>query len=28
VHDRFGVILEPEVQVLGEVGWPQGWELR
>jgi UDP-N-acetylenolpyruvoylglucosamine reductase len=27
VHDRFGVILEPEVQVLGEVSWPQGWEL-
>ena len=27
VHDRFGVELEPEVQVLGEVGWPGGWEL-
>jgi UDP-N-acetylenolpyruvoylglucosamine reductase len=27
VHDRFGVILEPEVQVLGEVAWPHGWEL-
>jgi UDP-N-acetylenolpyruvoylglucosamine reductase len=27
VHDRFGVVLEPEVQVLGEVDWPGGWEL-
>jgi UDP-N-acetylenolpyruvoylglucosamine reductase len=27
VHERFGVELEPEVQVLGEVGWPSGWEL-
>jgi UDP-N-acetylenolpyruvoylglucosamine reductase len=27
VHDRFGVELEPEVQVLGEVSWPDGWEL-
>jgi UDP-N-acetylenolpyruvoylglucosamine reductase len=27
VHDRFGVELEPEVQVLGEVRWPSGWEL-
>lgn len=27
VHDRFGVELEPEVQVLGEVRWPGGWEL-
>jgi UDP-N-acetylmuramate dehydrogenase len=27
VHDRFGVTLEPEVQLLGEVGWPKGWEL-
>jgi UDP-N-acetylenolpyruvoylglucosamine reductase len=26
VHERFGVELEPEVQVLGEVRWP-GWEL-
>jgi len=26
VHDRFGVELEPEVQVLGEVSWPRGWE--
>jgi UDP-N-acetylmuramate dehydrogenase len=27
VHERFGVELEPEVQVLGEVAWPRGWEL-
>jgi UDP-N-acetylmuramate dehydrogenase len=27
VHERFGVELEPEVQVLGEVRWPDGWEL-
>jgi UDP-N-acetylenolpyruvoylglucosamine reductase len=27
VHERFGVVLEPEVQVLGEVEWPSGWEL-
>lgn len=27
VHERFGVELEPEVQVLGEVSWPPGWEL-
>ncbi len=27
VHARFGVELEPEVQVLGEVRWPGGWEL-
>jgi UDP-N-acetylmuramate dehydrogenase len=27
VRDRFGVVLEPEVQVLGEVSWPSGWEL-
>jgi UDP-N-acetylenolpyruvoylglucosamine reductase len=27
VHERFGVQLEPEVQTLGEVRWPQGWEL-
>jgi UDP-N-acetylenolpyruvoylglucosamine reductase len=26
VHDRFGVVLEPEVQILGEVEWP-GWKL-
>ncbi|HEY5942361.1 MAG TPA: UDP-N-acetylmuramate dehydrogenase [Solirubrobacterales bacterium] len=27
VHDRFGVELEPEVQVLGDVRWPEDWEL-
>jgi UDP-N-acetylmuramate dehydrogenase len=27
VHEKFGVVLEPEVQVLGEVAWPDGWEL-
>jgi UDP-N-acetylenolpyruvoylglucosamine reductase len=27
VHEHFGVVLEPEVQVLGEVTWPDGWEL-
>ena len=27
VHERFEVELEPEVQVLGAVEWPAGWEL-
>jgi UDP-N-acetylmuramate dehydrogenase len=27
VHQRFGVALEPEVQALGEIEWPVGWEL-
>ncbi len=27
VHERFGIELEPEVQVLGEVRWPVSWEL-
>ncbi|HEU5106821.1 MAG TPA: UDP-N-acetylmuramate dehydrogenase [Solirubrobacterales bacterium] len=27
VHERFGVELEPEVQVLGDVSWPDGWQL-
>ncbi len=27
VYERFGVVLEPEVQLLGEVSWPAGWEL-
>jgi len=27
VHARFGVVLEPEVQILGEVEWPRGWDL-
>lgn len=26
VHDRFGVVLAPEVQVLGAAEWPVGWE--
>jgi UDP-N-acetylmuramate dehydrogenase len=28
VHAQTGVVLEPEVQVLGEVEWPQGWDLE
>jgi UDP-N-acetylenolpyruvoylglucosamine reductase len=27
VHRRFGVTLEAEVQVLGEVEWPEAWRL-
>jgi UDP-N-acetylmuramate dehydrogenase len=27
VNERFGVALEPEVQILGEVSWPSGWDL-
>jgi UDP-N-acetylenolpyruvoylglucosamine reductase len=27
VHERFGISLEPEVQVLGEVEWPEAWDL-
>ncbi|MGA8745914.1 MAG: UDP-N-acetylmuramate dehydrogenase [Solirubrobacterales bacterium] len=27
VHECLGIELEPEVQLLGEVGWPGGWEL-
>lgn len=27
VHERFGIVLEPEVQTLGPVAWPAGWEL-
>jgi UDP-N-acetylenolpyruvoylglucosamine reductase len=27
VHERFGVVLEPEVQLLGDVRWPEGWRL-
>jgi UDP-N-acetylenolpyruvoylglucosamine reductase len=27
VFERFGVVLEPEVQILGEVSWPEGWQL-
>jgi UDP-N-acetylmuramate dehydrogenase len=26
VQERFGVTLEPEVQALGPVRWPKGWE--
>ena len=26
VKERFGIELEPEVQLLGEVRWPAGWE--
>ena len=28
VHAKFGVALEPEVQVLGEVSWPEEWSLE
>lgn len=28
VHELTGVVLEPEVQVLGEVEWPAGWDLE
>ena len=28
VFEQFGVALEPEVQVLGEVEWPADWELE
>jgi len=27
VHERYGVVLEPEVQVLGDPEWPEGWDL-
>jgi len=27
VHERFGVVLEPEVQTLGDVSWPESWRL-
>jgi UDP-N-acetylenolpyruvoylglucosamine reductase len=27
VHEKFGVVLEPEVQALGDVRWPEGWEI-
>ena len=27
VYERFGVVLEPEVQLLGDVRWPEGWRL-
>jgi UDP-N-acetylenolpyruvoylglucosamine reductase len=28
VYERFGVVLEPEVQILGEVSWPEEWQLE
>jgi UDP-N-acetylmuramate dehydrogenase len=28
VYERFGVVLEPEVQILGEVSWPEEWKLE
>jgi UDP-N-acetylenolpyruvoylglucosamine reductase len=28
VHERFGVVLEPEVQILGEMSWPEEWGLE
>ncbi|MFL5900736.1 MAG: UDP-N-acetylmuramate dehydrogenase [Solirubrobacterales bacterium] len=27
VYERTGVVLEPEVQILGEVSWPSEWDL-
>ena len=27
VHERFGIVLEPEVQGLGRLEWPAEWEL-
>jgi hypothetical protein len=27
VHAKFGVVLEPEVQVLGDAEWPGNWNL-
>lgn len=27
VHELTGIVLEPEVQVLGEPVWPEGWQL-
>ncbi len=28
VHERFGIALEPEVEILGEVEWPDSWRLE
>jgi UDP-N-acetylenolpyruvoylglucosamine reductase len=28
VYERFGIALEPEVQILGEVTWPEEWQLE
>lgn len=27
VHEQTGVVLEPEVQILGDVEWPEDWKL-
>jgi len=27
VHERFGIVLEPEVQILGDARWPDTWDL-
>ena len=27
VYESCGVVLEPEVQILGEVEWPSDWDL-
>ena len=27
VHERYGVVLEPEVQILGDPEWPDGWDI-
>jgi UDP-N-acetylenolpyruvoylglucosamine reductase len=28
VHERFGIVLEPEVQILGDARWPDNWDLQ
>lgn len=28
VHERYGIVLEPEVQVLGDADWPEDWALE
>jgi UDP-N-acetylmuramate dehydrogenase len=28
VHELYGIVLEPEVQVLGDVSWPEEWQLE
>jgi UDP-N-acetylmuramate dehydrogenase len=28
VFDEFGVVLQPEVQILGDARWPDNWELE
>jgi UDP-N-acetylenolpyruvoylglucosamine reductase len=27
VHEHFGIVLEPEVQILGDARWPDTWDL-